>query len=54
MAVAKKNNKQSFSLMGADGFNNSFLTLAINESTGKMPDIIYEDGETDNCLFTSD
>ncbi|HQM39991.1 MAG TPA: extracellular solute-binding protein [Clostridia bacterium] len=54
LAVAKKNNKQSVSLMGADGFNNSFLTLAINESTGKMPAIIYEGGETDNCLFTSD
>jgi len=53
-AAAKKNNMQSVSLTGADGFNNSFLVLAINEATGKMPAVIYENGETENCYFTSD
>jgi arabinogalactan oligomer/maltooligosaccharide transport system substrate-binding protein len=54
LAVARKNDKQSVSLTEAGGFNNSFLTLAINESTGEMPAVLYENGETTNCLFTSD
>lgn len=53
-AAAKNNNKQSVSLMGADGFNNSFLTLAINEETGEMPAKIYQNGDIEDCEFTSD
>ncbi|HPL08912.1 MAG TPA: extracellular solute-binding protein [Clostridia bacterium] len=53
-AAAKKHNMQSVSLTGSDGFNNSFLVLAKNETTKKMPTVLYEDGITENCNFTSD
>ncbi len=52
--VAKKNNMQSMSLMGDDGYNNSFLVLASSAKTGLMPAKIYEGGKLDKCDFTSD
>jgi maltose-binding protein MalE len=52
--VAKENDKQSVSLMGADGFNNSFLTLATNAATGESTARIYADGSTEDCYFTGD
>lgn len=52
--VAKKVNKQSMSLMGADGYNCSFLTLATNAKTGTSSAKIYAGGALDNCYFTGD
>lgn len=52
--VAKENSKQAVSLMGADGYNNSFLILATNADTGESTAKIYADGSLEDCYFTGD
>ncbi|MGI6315606.1 MAG: sugar ABC transporter substrate-binding protein [Christensenellales bacterium] len=52
--VAKANNMQAMSLMGSDGYNNSFLTLATGEEDGATSVRIYADGNLEDCFFTGD
>jgi maltose-binding protein MalE len=53
-AVARANGKQSVTINGDDGYNNSFLVLATRESDGAPVAQIYENGQMENCNFTSD
>ena len=52
--IARANNKQSVTINGNDGFNNSFLVLATRESDGMPIADIYLHGEFENCSFNSD
>lgn len=52
-AKAKGGNTKALKLVGEDGFNNSFLTLAKNLTTGKRVAKIYE-GEKHEIDFSSD
>ena len=52
--VAKENGKQSVSINGDDGYNNSFIVLAERASDGKRIADIYVNGEFENCNFNSD
>lgn len=45
LAAAKAVNKQALSLTGTDGFNNSFLLLATNATTGESSLKLYEGGD---------
>jgi len=53
-AKAKANGKQSVTINGDDGYNNSFLILASRESDGKDIADIYVDKQFENCNFNSD
>jgi len=46
--------KQSLTLVGDDGYNNSFLVLASRESDGTRAANLYEDGTLNSANFTSD
>lgn len=52
LQAAKTANKQAFSITGTDGFNNSFLLLAVDEETKKSSLKIYEDGKLENSYGT--
>lgn len=54
LAVATANGKQALSLMGKDGYNNSFLTIARNLSSGEIISTIYGDKSLEDCDFTND
>lgn len=45
LAAAKAVDKQALSLTGTDGFNNSFLLLATNATTGESSLKLYEGGD---------
>ena len=54
-AAKKGANVKATSLLGIDGYNNSFLTLArkVNDDFTTTTSVkIYEDGIQDNCYFT--
>jgi len=53
-AKAKANEKQSVTINGDDGYNNSFLVLATRASDGTPVADIYVDKKFENCNFTSD
>ena len=53
-AKARANGKQSVTVNGDDGYNNSFLVLATRVSDGMRAANIYENGQFENCNFTSD
>jgi maltose-binding protein MalE len=53
-AVARANGKQSVTINGDDGYNNSFLVLATRESDGTPIADIYVNKQFDNCNFNSD
>lgn len=48
-AVAQEHNVQSVSLLGDDGFNNSFLLLARNAETLQTSLRLYEGGDVTDC-----
>ena len=52
--VARASGKQSVTINGDDGFNNSFLVLATRESDGMPIADIYLHGDFANCNFNSD
>ncbi len=47
-------NKQALSLAGADGFNNSFLLLAMNADTKATSLRLYANGVQEDCYATGD
>jgi arabinogalactan oligomer/maltooligosaccharide transport system substrate-binding protein len=53
-AKAKANGKQAVTLLGDDGYNNSFLVLSTRASDGVPAADIYLDKQLENCNFTSD
>jgi arabinogalactan oligomer/maltooligosaccharide transport system substrate-binding protein len=53
-AKAKANGKQSVTVNGDDGYNNSFLVLATRASDGTPIADIYVDQRFENCNFNSD
>ncbi len=53
-AKAVLNEKDSLSLTGADGFNNSFLLLARNVDGDSTSLQLYEDAVQENCFATGD
>jgi ABC-type glycerol-3-phosphate transport system substrate-binding protein len=53
-AVARANGKQSVTINGDDGYNNSFLVLATRDSDGTHIADIYANGQFENCNFSSD
>jgi arabinogalactan oligomer/maltooligosaccharide transport system substrate-binding protein len=53
-AKAKANGKQSVTLNGDDGYNNSFIVLATRASDGKAIADLYLRKELQNCNFTTD
>jgi len=53
-AKAKKIGKQSVSINGDDGYNNSFIILSERESDGQPIADIYKDKKFENCNFNSD
>ena len=53
-AKARANGKQSVTLLGDDGYNNSFLVLATRESDRMPVANIYVNGEMNNSHFSSD
>ena len=53
-AKAVLNEKDSLSLTGADGFNNSFLLLARNVEGDTTSLQLYEDAVQENCFATGD
>jgi len=53
-AKAASLGKQSLTLVGDDGYNNSFLVLASRESDGTRAANLYEDGTLNSANFTSD
>ena len=52
--VARTSGKQSVTINGEDGYNNSFLVLATRESDGMPIADIYVNGDFANCNFNSD
>jgi len=53
-AKAKANGKQTVTINGDDGYNNSFLVLATRASDGKPATEIYVNQQFENCNFSSD
>ncbi|MDR2701727.1 MAG: extracellular solute-binding protein [Spirochaetaceae bacterium] len=53
-AIAKANGKQSVTINGDDGYNNSFLVLATRASDGTPAAEIYLDKQFEKCNFNSD
>ena len=53
-AKAKANGKQTVTVNGDDGYNNSFLVLATKASDGTPAVDIYLDQKLENCNFHSD
>jgi arabinogalactan oligomer/maltooligosaccharide transport system substrate-binding protein len=53
-AKARANGKQSVTINGDDGYNNSFLVLAARATDGAEVAQLYEHGVLTNCNFTSD
>jgi len=53
-AKARANGKQSVTINGDDGYNNSFLVLSTRESDGMPIADIYLNKELLNCNFSSD
>ncbi|MCL1958392.1 MAG: hypothetical protein FWF68_02190 [Spirochaetes bacterium] len=51
---ARANGKQTVTINGDDGYNNSFLVLATRASDGVHAAKIYENQQFENCDFTSD
>lgn len=54
LAAAKEANKQALSLTGTDGFNNSFLLLAKNATTGESSLKLYEGGDINENYVSGD
>ncbi|MDR1836234.1 MAG: extracellular solute-binding protein [Treponema sp.] len=53
-AKARANGKQSVTVNGDDGYNNSFLVLATRESDGTPVAEIYLNKQMESCNFNSD
>lgn len=54
VAVAQEQNMQAVSLLGDDGFNNSFLLLARNTVTLESSLRLYEGGDINDCYVQGD
>ncbi len=52
LEAATEAQKQAFSITGTDGFNNSFLLLAVDEETKTSSLELYKDGSLDNNYAT--
>ena len=52
--IARENGKQSVSVNGDDGYNNSFIVLSERASDGQRIADLYVNGEFTNCNFNSE